>query len=95
MSGHGFGRKGDCYRIGGDEFAVIMEECREEDFSTAIKLLEHEIELNNREVDYQLSIAGGYAICEPDADVSFELLMKQADQMLYKNKHRMKLSSGV
>ena len=90
-----FGRKGDCYRIGGDEFAVIMEECREEDFSTAMKLLEHEIELNNREVDYQLSIAGGYAICEPDADVSFELLMKQADQMLYKNKHRMKLSSGV
>lgn len=86
-----FGRYGDCYRIGGDEFAVIMDGCNEEDFEAAKKALEHEIDLNNREVDYLFSIAGGYAACEPDAELSFEALMKQADQMLYRNKHRMKL----
>lgn len=90
-----FGRKGDCYRIGGDEFAVIMESCKEEDFETANKVLEHEIELNNREVDYQLSIAGGYALSEPEQELSFEMLMKQADQMLYRNKHKMKLKTGI
>ena len=86
-----FGRYGDCYRIGGDEFAVIMDSCDSDDFGAAYKSLEHEIEMNNREVDYILSIAGGYAVCEPDDEISFEALMKQADRMLYCNKHKMKL----
>lgn len=86
-----FGRYGDCYRIGGDEFAVIMDSCDSDDFGAAYKSLEHEIEMNNREVDYILSIAGGYAVCEPDDEISFEALMKQADRMLYRNKHKMKL----
>lgn len=86
-----FGRSGDCYRIGGDEFAVIMENCSEEDYEVDKKILDHELELNNREVDYQLSLAGGYAAVSESEELSFESLIKQADQMLYQNKHHYKL----
>lgn len=86
-----FGQLGDCYRIGGDEFAIIMENCTEEDYEVEKRRLDHELELNNREVDYHLSIAGGHAVAAVDEELSFESLMKQADQMLYQNKHHYKL----
>lgn len=85
-----FGRYGDCYRIGGDEFAVILDNCSDDDFDASYKAMTHEIEMNNREVNYELGVAGGYAMCEPDGELSFESLMKQADQMLYDNKNHMK-----
>lgn len=85
-----FGKLGDCYRIGGDEFAVIMSDCTEAQYQNAREILNQEIERNNTEVEYILSLAGGYAVCGTDEDLNFEALMHKADKMLYENKREIK-----
>ena len=52
--------------------------------------------MNNREIEYDLGIATGYAHYESgDEPLNFDKLMKQADKMLYENKHIMKLKNLI
>lgn len=79
-----YGKYGDCYRIGGDEFCVILNgeidhlEKLNDQFRTAIQMLQKE--------DYRMpDVALGYAYY--DAETShIQNTVEKADAMMYQNK---------
>ena len=80
------------YRIGGDEFVVILEGA---DYANCTHLLEsfHDaIEEYNRsdQQDKHLSIARGIAVYNSVTDLVFSNVFKRADDAMYHNKADMK-----
>lgn len=89
--------RGDCYRIGGDEFAVfltgdqIAERCEQ-----AIGRLREELHTYNsrQNREYELSIASGYAVYDENcAEMTLTDLFETADARMYENKKKMKNKS--
>lgn len=86
-----YGDSGKCYRIGGDEFCAISDDVSQEDIENKRKIFAEEI--TNRNVPpfvVPISVAMGYAVYDPEVDMSLEDTMKRADAMMYKNKQAMK-----
>ncbi len=78
------------YRVGGDEFTVILEgpeyECRVEKMSE----LEHRVRVSNsnaQEPYMNISVAYGLAIFDSSTDRSFEEVYRRADRKMYQMKH--------
>lgn len=84
-----FEELGKCYRIGGDEFGVLLPECEEQEIWKALERLEGLITEKNKQRVMPLSIACGYAIRE-NMDESLEQLFNKGDEMMYDVKYRMK-----
>ena len=77
------------YRIGGDEFAVIIPEASERTINLKFELMDIEIEKVN---DYggmptPLAIAKGFAIFDASMDKKFKDVFVRADQNMYSNKN--------
>ena len=89
-----FGSSGKCYRIGGDEFCVILRNTGESELKTMISVLKEKQEEYNR-VSSKLSmkIACGYAMYQPGQDADFETARSRADQRMYQDKSIMKQTS--
>jgi diguanylate cyclase (GGDEF)-like protein len=76
-----------CFRYGGDEFCIIMPNCKKQEASEAWQRRLHEALA--QKPDYpQLSI--GYAQTGPDNYISTEQLLLIADKEMYKAKNKMK-----
>lgn len=80
------------YRVGGDEFAVILEGS---DYENYVELLENfrsavEDYNKNSHQDSHLSIARGIAIYNSETDLVFSNVFKRADDAMYQNKADMK-----
>ncbi len=78
------------YRVGGDEFTVVLEGaeygCRTEKMSE----LEHRIRMSNdsaQEPYMHLSVAYGLAIFQKETDHSFDEVYRRADRKMYQMKH--------
>ncbi len=78
------------YRVGGDEFTVILEgaeyECRVEKVSE----LEHRIRVSNsnaQEPYMNISVSYGIATYDSEEDESFEEVYRRADRKMYQMKH--------
>ena len=80
---------GVCYRIGGDEFCILIREGDTEQIQEALYRLQQILEEKNRSRRMPLSIACGYAIRE-NAEESMEQVFNRADEMMYDVKFRMK-----
>lgn len=80
---------GKCYRIGGDEFAVICVNQDEEAVKSAIDKFERSIREHNRNKKYKLSIAYGYEFRDSE-QLSAERLLQKADKAMYTCKNAMK-----
>lgn len=83
---------GKCYRIGGDEFCILMKRSEEK---IALSRLE-EINSNwstfhNLPGVFQPQIAFGYAVFDPILDHDFRDTIKRADTLMYVNKKASKL----
>ncbi len=78
---------GDCYRMGGDEFVVLLEHISEADVLASLSSLELVINRKNLTRPFPLSLAIGYATgyCAP-----IELMLNEADQNMYQKKRQMK-----
>lgn len=77
-----FRRAGECYCIGGDEFAVLMSGCDEARVRSLVE------EIGRRVDEMPLSIAVGYAMrCEGE---SVEQTINRADRRMYEAKQSMK-----
>lgn len=76
------------YRIGGDEFAVIMREFNSEKCGEYERIFEKLID--NSKSQFKLSAAIGSASYEESKDSSFESVFKTADERMYKMKTEMK-----
>lgn len=87
-----FGRYGKCYRIGGDEFFVIIDgkHC-EDDYDKAVKLFDEKVKEINSRNDFHipLCIAYGKSVFTPGSN-SFEDAEKEADKLMYENKKLLK-----
>ena len=86
--------RGDCYRIGGDEFAVLLEGKKiPERYRKALQKMTDELTAYNKEEQksYELQIASGYAIYNgEDDDKTLTDVFEIADAKMYENKKKMK-----
>lgn len=90
-----FGRYGKCYRIGGDEFFVILDgKDPEKDFEKAAAVFEEGMSKVNDENSFPipLKIAYGKAVYVPGTD-SFDEAEKTADNLMYEHKKLLKANT--
>ena len=78
----GTGVEGGCYRIGGDEFAVILRRCNEEAVKTRIDRFFLTLEREG------ISLSVGYAFSQTSDENTFNELMVQADRQMYEQKKK-------
>ena len=81
-----FGNYGQCYRIGGDEFAVILR--RYHNVDNLIKRFEIAVADKFKNKPCQLSLSLGYSKYENND--SFEAVIQRADANMYKAKKQNK-----
>ena len=77
------------FRIGGDEFVVILSG---EDYKNRKKLLENLMNesLENKKSRSGPVIAAGMSVYKPESDKSFSRVFNRADKLMYKNKKELK-----
>lgn len=79
---------GKCYRIGGDEFAVILKDFSEQSLEKVLeefKAMTAEAESGNPE---KLSVSAGYATGTAEGDNFAYHLFNEADQQMYRHKRK-------
>lgn len=84
-----FERIGTCYRIGGDEFCVLIRDGNEKEILGTIERLQTLIADKNLHRNMPLSLACGYAVRE-NFNESMEQVFNRSDEMMYDVKYRMK-----
>jgi len=87
-----FGQLGKCYRIGGDEFCVYLENIKQEVCEELKQKLKAEVAKWNEENDepFTMEIACGSAKYDPDRDYDLHDTIRRADQIMYQEKFSMK-----
>lgn len=88
-----FYRAEDCFRIGGDEFAVIAAATDEEAVKAAVETLRRLCAEWDAKEEYPVSIAVGYAMQAGRTMTADELFM-EADAAMYQNKAEIKKAVG-
>lgn len=88
-----FYRAEDCFRIGGDEFAVIAAATDEEAVKAAVETLRRLCAEWDAKEEYPVSIAVGYAMQAGRTMTADELFM-EADAAMYQNKAEIKKVVG-
>ncbi len=81
--------KGSIFRIGGDEFIVILNTVSEAEVQNSISRLDYCIAADNvNEKPYKkpLSMSMGYAIYDHDKDKEYREVFHRADQQMYEDK---------
>lgn len=91
-----FGKYGNMYRIGGDEFCGIVEKLSYEEFKRVKKEMEQHVDrLRVPGCDFKMGIASGCCIFDSEKDQSLRDTMKRADEDMYNNKIRLKNGAEV
>ncbi len=84
------------YRIGGDEFVLILEGKKQEGTEQRIREFREEVERLQADESLQpwekVSAAVGMAKFDPESDADAEAVFRRADETMYKNKAAMKAS---
>ena len=82
------------FRIGGDEFVVILKDQDLNNVEELVAAFKNQIQQlqDNSELEYweKTSAAIGYALYDPKIDASYENIFKRADAAMYKAKKEMK-----
>lgn len=77
---------GNTYRVGGDEFAVVMDHMEEKTMLEKMDAVEAEIAAYNAENTITLAISKGVSAFRPGQDASYKSVFARADEMMYKDK---------
>ena len=75
------------YRIGGDEFVIIVENPQEGEIDTLLQKWEELVALKNQKTEVDLSVAVGFAYGEGK---EIDKIIKEADQLMYQKKKEQK-----
>ena len=83
---------GMAYRIGGDEFCVLLDHDPVDRYAQAVIEFQNHIRAVNESGDYvfKLQIAHGFACCEADSMETVEDAIKTADEKMYRDKIQLK-----
>ena len=81
-------RNGPVFRIGGDEFAVILEKDDHENRAELMKQFHRLVEENR--ATGRVVVSAGMAEYQPGIDFSFERVFKRADRQMYRRKEELK-----
>ena len=86
-------RRSVVYRIGGDEFVVILEKSDFENREALINELDsmcakEHLEIND--VELPISVARGIAIYDQETDLNYDNLFHRADSLMYRHKRETK-----
>lgn len=84
-----FTPKGHCFRVGGDEFVVLLDTKYQADLPTLLQAFDDAVAKENTTRDFPLSIACGYAVPKDTQD-SYERIYRKADEKMYARKREMK-----
>ncbi|WP_458457924.1 GGDEF domain-containing protein [Pseudobutyrivibrio sp.] len=89
-----YGKYGNCYRIGGDEFCCIIPANRNVNTERLKNLFMTKIYTANvnGEHEYKIGVAIGDATYDSSVDSDFRALVKRADAHMYENKRASKSS---
>lgn len=87
------GRKGQTFRIGGDEFVVFAVMTQKHIQETLLKLKQETEKWSGKKVD-KVSLSVGYAVAEEYGELSIEELVKEADKSMYEQKKEYYRISG-
>ena len=83
------GHNGQCYRIGGDEFVIILKNKTAAETEEIINKVRCEIEFADKQSDITISVAIGYVWTDTEQK-NLEDLMQHADDEMYKDKKKTK-----
>jgi diguanylate cyclase len=86
-----FSKQGVCYRIGGDEFACILEDVDDKVYQTMVEAFKNQIGSIAEDRGYPIRISVGQALFDRTNDTKPSDLMKRADADMYRNKTLHKL----
>ena len=84
----------DSYRIGGDEFAVVLLNADNVKIKKDILLFETEMETfrkQNSGEEFYLQMAIGMAVYNPETDVEYMDVFRRADSAMYEDKRHKKM----
>lgn len=87
-----FGAIGKCYRMGGDEFCVLLNKISLRECTARVKKLHEEVSRHNQEhpANFSIQIACGYEAYDKDTDYDLNDTLRRADKMMYHEKFAMK-----
>lgn len=89
-----FSPHGKVYRIGGDEFCIIILNGRKCNIGILLaSLIEEERIYNDASKVIRLQIACGYAEFDADTDTTIEDIRNRADERMYQNKKQLKANN--
>ena len=80
---------GRCYRIGGDEFVILLNNATKQDTKECMQRVKEALAEADKKTDIPISAAMGYAWSD-DPDKDTEKLLQNADAQMYENKQMMK-----
>ena len=83
-------KRSPVYRIGGDEFAVILTDVWPDEAREGIKVLAAGMEEYSRGCSFDASVAAGIAFYDPGMDAGLDNTLSRADADMYSNKREMK-----
>lgn len=85
---------GECYRTGGDEFTAVIS-AENADPSKIKNAIETNAKKISESRDYEVSISVGYCALKDHKDADLEILEKNADKMMYREKENYYISKGI
>ena len=86
-------KRSPVFRIGGDEFLVVLQNSDLENYESLFVQFESECAstyIEKEGAKIPISIASGYAMFDPEKDMRFADVFKRADEAMYKNKSESK-----
>ena len=89
----GIGTMGECYRVGGDEFAAIITGDKADPNAIKQKIEEEAAACNNE--NYSVSISIGYCMRQEVEGMCLEDIEKLADNRMYQDKENYYIAKGV
>ena len=75
----------DCYRYGGDEFLIILTDTSDEEIDSRIAAFRNSLPLIP-DTDLRLTVSTGYAHGTPSSQKELDVIIKLADEEMYKEK---------